>query len=48
MSKNLTPFSIVFMGICIVLGSWLISQSFPTRHAIIEKTENMGGGSIAK
>ena len=45
---NLTPFSIIFMGICIVLGSWLISQSFSTQHTIIEKTENMGGGSIAK
>ena len=39
---------IVFMGICMVLGSWLISQSFSTQHAIIEKTENTGGGSIAK
>jgi len=27
MSKNLMPFSIIFLGICIVLGSWLISHS---------------------
>ncbi|MEG0385266.1 MAG: hypothetical protein RR642_10975 [Solibacillus sp.] len=32
MNKNLQPFSIVFLGICIVLGSWLISQSLITNY----------------
>ncbi len=27
MSKNLMAFSIIFLGLCIVLGSWFISQS---------------------
>lgn len=27
MNKNLMPFSIIFLGLCIVLGSWFISQS---------------------
>ena len=40
MSKYLQPFSIVFLGICIVLGSWLISQSLITNHVDIEQTEN--------
>jgi len=40
MSKNLQSFSIVFLGICIVLGSWLISQSLITNHVDIEETEN--------
>ncbi|MEX3745439.1 hypothetical protein AB1300_09845 [Lysinibacillus xylanilyticus] len=40
MSKNLQPFSIVFMGICIILSSWLISQSLITNHVAIEKTDN--------
>ena len=39
MNKNFIPFSIVFLGICIVLGSWLISQSFVPQQEIIEETE---------
>ncbi len=27
MNKNLMAFSIIFLGLCIVLGSWFISQS---------------------
>jgi len=27
MNKNLISFSIIFLGLCIVLGSWFISQS---------------------
>ena len=37
MNKKFTPFSIVFLGICIVLGSWLISQSLAPQQ---EETEN--------
>ena len=40
MSKNLQPFAIVFLGIYIVLSSWLISQSLITNHVDIEETEN--------
>ncbi|MDM5247158.1 MULTISPECIES: hypothetical protein [unclassified Lysinibacillus] len=40
MSKNLQPFSIVFLGICIVLSSWLISQSLITNHEGIKETDN--------
>ena len=40
MSKNVQSFSIVFLGICIVLGSWLISQSLTTNQVDREATEN--------
>src|SRR4051794_32868759 len=39
MRKYLQTFSIVFLGICIVFGSWLISQSLITNHEEIETTE---------
>ncbi|WP_034261710.1 hypothetical protein [Bacillus sp. J33] len=34
MSKNLMPFSIGFLGVCILIGSWFISQSF---HAKLDE-----------
>ncbi|MFJ5788875.1 hypothetical protein ACIP9G_02210 [Lysinibacillus sp. NPDC093197] len=40
MSKNLQAFSIVFLGICIVLGSWLISKSLITNHVVIDESNN--------
>ena len=40
MNKNFIPFSIVFLGICIVLGSWLIAQSFAPQQEVIEETGN--------
>lgn len=40
MSKNLQAFSIVFLGICIVLGSWIISQSLTTNNVENEETQN--------
>ena len=39
MNQNFIPFSIVFLGICIVLGSWLISQSFAPQQEVIEETK---------
>jgi len=32
LSKNLLAFSIAFLGICIVLGSWFISQSLKSNQ----------------
>jgi hypothetical protein len=39
MRNYLQPFSIVFLGVCIVLGSWLISQSLIFSHEEIDETE---------
>ncbi|KGR79006.1 hypothetical protein [Ureibacillus manganicus] len=40
MSKSLLPLSIVFLGICILLGSWFISQSFTINQEDNKETEN--------
>jgi hypothetical protein len=39
MSENLMPFSIIFLGISIVIGSWLISQTLKLqcKEAIIKQ-----------
>jgi hypothetical protein len=37
MSKNLQFLSIVYLGICIVLSSWLISQSL--KEKVVESNE---------
>ena len=34
MSKNLHAFSIIILGLCILLGSWLISQSLSSSKGI--------------
>lgn len=41
MNKNLMSFSIIFLGLCIVLGSWLISQSLklPNKEEIIKQDD---------
>ncbi|MGM7684640.1 hypothetical protein ACSVDA_21260 [Cytobacillus sp. Hm23] len=33
MKRNLLPASIMFLGLCIVLSSWLISQSLKSNQA---------------
>ncbi|MFJ7646914.1 hypothetical protein ACIQ1H_05165 [Lysinibacillus sp. NPDC097279] len=38
MNKHLMSFSIIFLGICILLGSWLISQSLKSEQ--VNKTEH--------
>ncbi|WP_419883166.1 hypothetical protein ACN6MY_05985 [Peribacillus sp. B-H-3] len=32
MGRNLMSYSIIFLGICILLGSWFISQSLKTQQ----------------
>ena len=32
MSKNLQAFSIIFLGICIVISSWIMSQAIETNE----------------
>ena len=38
MNKHIMSFSIIFLGICILLGSWFISQSLKTEQ-VDETTE---------
>ncbi|MEB2298736.1 hypothetical protein LAV72_03735 [Lysinibacillus xylanilyticus] len=37
MNKNLMSFSIIFLGFCILLGSWFISQSLTSEQ--VNKTK---------
>ena len=37
MNKHLMSFSIIFLGICILLGSWFISQSLKSEQ--VNKTQ---------
>ncbi len=39
MNKHLTSFSIIFLGICIFLGSWFISQSLKSERVIKTQEE---------
>ena len=39
MSKRLLPLSVVFLGLCIILGSWFIYQSFITNQGDGESIE---------
>lgn len=39
MNKNLLSFSIIFLGICLLLGSWLISQSLKSEEVNTTQVE---------
>lgn len=40
MSKNLQFLSIIFLGICLLLSSWLISRSLGTKHVEYVETQS--------
>ncbi|WP_232696108.1 hypothetical protein [Brevibacillus daliensis] len=40
MNKNLQSFSIIFLGICILLSSWFISQSLRSTNQQVNSTSN--------
>jgi hypothetical protein len=40
LSKNIQSFSIVILGLCILLGSWLISQSLRSSQGLKVSTQN--------
>lgn len=39
MNKYLQPFSMIYFGICVLLGSWFISQSLKSNQEKISKEE---------
>lgn len=42
MNKHIMSFSIIFLGICILLGSWFISQSLHSKQEDAAKEANLG------
>ncbi|KGP91268.1 hypothetical protein N780_08705 [Pontibacillus chungwhensis BH030062] len=39
MSKNIQSISVIFLGVCILLGSWFISQSFESDNKVSPVSE---------
>lgn len=40
MNKNLQAFSIIFLGVCFVIGSWFISEGLKASNREIVETQN--------
>ncbi|MEK5147336.1 hypothetical protein SAMN05421670_0458 [Psychrobacillus psychrotolerans] len=40
MNKSLQAFSIIFLGICIVISSWFISEALKTNNSEIVESQN--------
>jgi len=40
MNKNLQAFSIIFLGVCFVIGSWFISEGLKSSNREIVETQN--------
>lgn len=40
MNKNLQAFSIIFLGVCIVISSWFISEALKTNNSEIVERQN--------
>jgi hypothetical protein len=42
MNKNLQVFSIIFLGVCIVISSWFISEALKTNNSeVVERHEKV-------
>lgn len=44
MSKNLQFLSVIFLGICLLLSSWFISQSLETKKVDVETPSKQASG----
>lgn len=40
MNKNLQAFSIIILGVCIVIGSWFISEGLKASNREVVETQN--------
>ncbi|MEK4521247.1 hypothetical protein MKX96_06345 [Psychrobacillus sp. FSL W7-1493] len=40
MNKYLQPFSIIFLGVCMVISAWFISEGLRTNNSEVFKSEN--------
>lgn len=40
MNKNLQAFSIIFLGVCIVISSWFISEALKTNNSEVFESQN--------
>ena len=40
MNKNLQAFSIIFLGVCIVIGSWFISDGLKANNSEVVERQN--------